>query len=52
MSKKTKHIEVICCECKKVIKEGEEPASHTYCEICGPKAIEKLEREWLEEKTP
>lgn len=35
---------MICAWCKKVMKEGEEPASHGMC----PKCVKKMEKEFEE----
>ena len=33
-------LKVICCECKKVLKEGpDDNVSHTYCEPCAAKFL-------------
>ena len=33
-------MKVVCCICGKVVKEGTEPASHTYCDECLPEFLE------------
>lgn len=35
-------IKVICSDCKEVLEEGEEPASHTWCKKCGKKEFDEI----------
>ena len=37
-------MKVVCCECKKVLKDGAEPASHTYCIPCSVMVLAEFNR--------
>ena len=35
-------MKIVCCICGRVVKEGTEPVSHTYCPECLPGFLEEL----------
>ena len=36
-------MKVICCVCRTIIKDGEEPISHTYCKVCAAALFRQMD---------
>jgi hypothetical protein len=36
-------MKVVCCVCRTIIKDGEEPASHTYCKVCAAALFRQMD---------